>query len=70
MSFLDTMVQYPSEMRWYGEALLKYRSIELWSIETLFRCYHYEDQFREARKYGETDETSSKIYRGVCSQSD
>ncbi|HEY8099159.1 MAG TPA: DUF6492 family protein [Burkholderiaceae bacterium] len=69
MSFLDAMVQYPSEMRWYGEALLKYRSIELWPVETLFRCYHYEDQFRHAQKSGETDETLSQVYLGVCVQS-
>lgn len=69
MSFLDAMVLFPSEMRWYGEALLKYRSIELWPVETLFRCYHYEEQFRVAKKSGETDETLSQIYLGVCSQS-
>lgn len=69
MSFLDAMVLYPSEMRWYGEALLKYRSVELWPVETLFRCYHYEDQFRDAGKAGETDEVLSQVYLGVCSQS-
>jgi hypothetical protein len=63
------MVLYPSEMRWYGEALLKYRSIELWPVETLFRCYHYEDQFIEARKAGETDKTLQQAYLGVCVQS-
>jgi hypothetical protein len=69
MSFLDAMVLYPSEMRWYGEALLKYRSIELWPVETLFRCYHYEDQFHEAQKAGETDAVLSSTYLGICSQS-
>ena len=69
MSFLDAMVLFPSEMRWYGEALLKYRSIELWPVETLFRCYHYEDQYRAARKSGETDEVLRQLYLGVCVQS-
>jgi hypothetical protein len=69
MSFLDAMVLFPSEMRWYGEALLKYRSIELWPVETLFRCYHYEEQYRAAKKSGETHEALSQIYLGVCSQS-
>lgn len=69
MSFLDAIVLYPSEMRWYGEALLKYRSVEMWPVETLFRCYHYEDQFRQARQAGETDEVLSQIYLGVCRQS-
>jgi len=69
MSFLDAMAILPSEMRWYGEALLKYRSIELWPVETLFRCYHYEDQFRNAKSSGESDEVLSQVYLGVCSQS-
>ena len=69
MNFLDAIKQFPSEMRWYGEALLKFKSIELWPVETLFRCYHYEEQFREAQRAGESDETLSQIYSGVCSQS-
>ncbi|MBY0576910.1 MAG: hypothetical protein K2P67_10005 [Gallionellaceae bacterium] len=69
MNFLDAMALFPSEMRWYGEALLKYRSIELWPVETLFRCYHYEQQFLDAKKSGETDEALSRIFLGVCSQS-
>jgi hypothetical protein len=69
MNFLDAIKLFPSEMRWYGEALLKFKSIELWPVETLFRCYHYEEQFRDARKSGETDESLSQIYLGVCSQS-
>lgn len=69
MSFLDAMVLFPSEMRWYGEALLKYRSIELWPVETLFRCYHYEQQYIAARQAGETDEALSQVYLGVCVQS-
>lgn len=69
MSFLDAIVLYPSEMRWYGEALLAYRSIELWPVETLFRCYHYEQQYFAAKQAGETDEVLSKAYLGVCVQS-
>jgi len=69
MSFLDAMILFPSEMRWYGEALLKYRSIELWPVETLFRCYHYEQQYIAAKHSGETDEILSQVYLGVCVQS-
>ena len=69
MNFLNAIKLFPSEMRWYGEALLKFKSIELWPVETLFRCYHYEEQFFDAQKSGETDETLSQIYLGVCSQS-
>jgi len=69
MNFLEAIKLFPSEMRWYGEALLKFKSIELWPVETLFRCYHYEEQFRDAIKSGETDEELSQIYLGVCVQS-
>jgi hypothetical protein len=69
MSFLDAIVLFPSEMRWYGEALLHLRSIELWPVETLFRCYHYEDQYTKARKSGESDEVLRNVYLGVCVQS-
>lgn len=69
MSFLDAMVLFPSEMRWYGEALLKFRSVELWPVETLFRCYHYEQQYLAARKAGETDVALAQVYAGICVQS-
>lgn len=69
MNFFDAMKLFPSEMRWYGEALLKYRSIELWPVETLFRCYHYEEQYRGAKESGETDEVLGQVYPGICSQS-
>jgi hypothetical protein len=41
----------------------------LWPIETLFRCYHYEEQYRAARKSGETDKVLRRLYPGVCVQS-
>ena len=69
MNFLDAIKLFPSEMRWYGETLLKFRSIELWPVETLFRCYHYEQQFLDAQMTGESDEVLSQIYLGVCTQS-
>src|ERR1017187_2139902 len=69
MNFLDAMVLFPSAMRWDGEALLKYRSIELWPVETFFRCYHYEQQYISAKQTGETDDTLSQVYLGVCVQS-
>jgi Family of unknown function (DUF6492) len=69
MNFMDAIKLFPSEMRWYGEALLKYRSIELWPVETLFRCYHYEAQYHAAKEAGETDEALKFAYVGVCIQS-
>lgn len=69
MNFLEAIKLFPSEMRWYGEALLKFKSVELWPVETLFRCYHYEQQFLDAKKSGENDDSLNQIYLGVCSQS-
>ena len=69
MNFLDAIKLFPSEMRWYGEALLKFKSIELWPVETLFRCYHYEEQYLAAKSSGETNEVLSQLYLGVCMQS-
>ena len=69
MNFLDAIKQFPSEMRWYGEALLRFRSIELWPVETLFRCYHYEEQYLAARRNGEEDDRLKTTYMGICRQS-
>jgi len=69
MTFLDAIKLFPSEMRWYGEALLAFKSVELWPVETLFRCYHYEAQFQDAKKSSENNDVLSQIYPGVCSQS-
>jgi hypothetical protein len=38
-------------------------------VETLFRCYHYEQQYITAKQAGETDEALSQAYLGVCVQS-
>ncbi|MBI3479392.1 MAG: hypothetical protein HY016_03405 [Nitrosomonadales bacterium] len=69
MNFYDAMKLFPAEMRWYGEALLKFQSIELWPVETLFRCYHYEHQYREAKQAGENDELLAQVFLGVVVQS-
>jgi hypothetical protein len=69
MSFLDAIVQFPSEMQWYGEAMLKYRPFPLLPVEPLFKVYHYEPQFLEAQRLGETPERLAKNFLGVCYQS-
>ncbi len=68
-SFIDAIRQHPGELRWYGEALLAYRSVPLLPVEPLFRCYHYEEQFYFWRHAGETDELLARHYLGVCMQS-
>jgi hypothetical protein len=68
-SILDAIVGCPSELTWYGEALLKFRSIPLWPREELFRHYHHEHQYWVDRKLGYTTEVLAKDYLGVVYQS-
>lgn len=69
MNFCDAIERYPSEILWYGEALLKYRPIVLWPIEPLFRCYHYRAQYQAARRQGESENTIAQNYLGLVYQS-
>ena len=59
----------PTEIRWYGEALLAYRSIPLAPIEPLFRVYHHEWQLFAQRRLGETPATLAEQFLGVVYQS-
>lgn len=65
----DAIQERPSELRWYGEALLHFNSIPLQPIEPLFRVYHYNWQFRSQRRMGESIEKLKGEYLGVLSQS-
>jgi hypothetical protein len=65
----DAIAKMPLELRWYGEALLKFRSIELLPIEPLFRVYLYDWQYANMRKLGETPETLRGLYIGIVKQS-
>ena len=49
--------------------MLAFRSIPLWPVEPLFRCYHYEEQYYFWKKSGETEESIAENYLGVCMQS-
>ena len=69
MNFYDAIIQFPSEILWYGEAMLKYRPFPITPIEPLFKVYHYERQFNVGKQQGETIEQLSNDYLGVCYQS-
>jgi hypothetical protein len=45
MTFADAIELAPLESRWYGEALLRYRAVELRPCEPFFKVYHYAWQF-------------------------
>jgi hypothetical protein len=65
----DAIAQAPSEIRWYGEALLAYDSIPLQPIEPLFRVYHHAWQYFALRRQGETLATLAEQFLGVVYQS-
>jgi hypothetical protein len=69
MTFLDAILKHPYELRWYGEAILAYKSVPLMPIEPLFRCYHYEEQFYFWKLNGENSNIVAANYLGICMQS-
>lgn len=40
MSLLDAILLAPLELRWYGEARLRYQAIPLMPCQPLFKVYH------------------------------
>lgn len=69
MSFADAIALAPVESRWYGEALLAYKAIDLLPCQALFKVYHYAWQFDQDRKSGITIADLAKLYCGVIYQS-
>jgi len=65
----DAIESFPSELHWYGEALLHYRSIPLQPVGPLFRVYHYNWQWHTLRRLGETPEKLKANYLGMLRQS-
>jgi hypothetical protein len=69
MTIWDAIELYPSELRWYGEALLAYKSIELHPLEPIFRVYHYDWQYFFLKRVGESADSICKNYFGILKQS-
>lgn len=69
MSILDAVKYCPSELTWYGEALLAFRAIPVWPREELFRHYHYEHEYWFDCKLGIGTAELAKDYLGVVYQS-
>jgi hypothetical protein len=68
-NMVDAIKRYPAELRWYGEALLKYRPIPIEPKEPLFRVYHSEWQYRLLSQMGESLDRLKENYLGVVLQS-
>lgn len=69
MSFADAIVKAPLESRWYGEALLKYKSIELIPADPFFKVYHYAWQLDADRRKGMDLTQLTQLFSGVIYQS-
>lgn len=69
ISLLDLIKQSGNEQRWYGEALLKYRSFDLLPAQPIFKMYHYAWQMKFDKKNKITEKELAEIYCGVVYQS-
>ena len=65
----DAIDRAPSEFTWYGEALLRFRSIPIHARGEYFRFYHYEHQFWRDRGNGITETQLARDWLGVVYQS-
>lgn len=69
MSFAELILKYPIEMRWYGEALLKYQAIPLLPAQPFFKMYAYAWQLSKDKADGITERDLAQFYCGVTYQS-
>jgi len=63
------IVAHPYESSWYGEALLKYKSVPLLPREPIFKAYLYFEEYERDRRDGMTEAMLAKFYLGVVYQS-
>lgn len=69
ITLADAILQAPSEVRWYGEALLHYKAIRLEPCQSFFKVYHYAWQFDRDERVGMNHSDLSRLYSGVINQS-
>lgn len=69
MNIWDAIKAHPSELQWYGEALLKFKPIPLLPLEPLFKIYHYDWQYYYSKSCNETTASLSENYLGYLRQS-
>lgn len=68
-TILDAIVAHPHESSWYGEALLKYKPIELLPRDPIFKAYLYIEDFDRDRSAGIDEKALARFYLGVVYQS-
>lgn len=68
-NILDAIVAHPYESSWYGETLLKYKSIPLLPKEPIFKAYLYLEEYEHDKAMGMNEQILAKFYLGVVYQS-
>ena len=68
-NILEAIVAHPYESSWYGEALLKFKSIPLLPKEPIFKAYLYLEEYEHDKSMGMNEEILARFYLGVVYQS-
>lgn len=68
-NILLAIASHPHEASWYGEALLKHRSIPLLPKEPLFKAYLFLEDYEQDRRMGMDESKLADFYIGVVYQS-
>jgi len=68
-NILEGIVAHPYESSWYGEALLKFKSIPLLPKEPIFKAYLYLEEYEHDKSMGMNEGILAKFYLGVVYQS-
>lgn len=69
MTFVNAIELAPLESRWYGEALLRFKAVDLRPCEPFFKVYHYAWQLDEDQRQRIGLKQLGHLYSGVIYQS-
>lgn len=69
LTFEDLLEYSHSEFSWYGEALLEFKSINIYPAEPLFKVFHYPLQYIEYKNLNISEEMIAENYMGIVLQS-
>lgn len=69
LTFKNLLEYSHSELTWYGESLLAFKSIPLHPTQPLMKVYHYKEQYIEDKNTGLTEQDISQNYLGIIMQS-
>lgn len=69
LKFSDLIKLSPTEFTWYGEWLLKDKTIPIYPLEPFFKVFHYRKQYEDFLKQGQTEKSIKENYFGIVMQS-